>query len=269
MGQSDADVAIEAAEAGAAVVAASYGREHLRFAKSATDFATQTDLDAEQAITAVLSARRPDDAREGEELGRSGPAATARRWLIDPLCGTLNFAATTPLMAVNVALLDGGRTIAAASADPIARETFWTDGMSASVRRAGDDHPLTPSGLTGLVEINADRPTGAASVSAQLVTDVAFRAQFSPRVLSSTLGVAWVAAGRRAAYVTDGELRDDLHFAAGLALAEAAGCLVTDLYGAPLGTSDGAVISASVEVHTAILGYLVPHIESLRGPIGS
>ncbi|MEV0788018.1 inositol monophosphatase family protein [Kribbella sp. NPDC050459] len=264
MAMSDAEVAIEAADAGAAVVAGSYGREHLRFAKSATDFATQTDLDAERAITAVLSARRPDDAREGEEFGRSGPAATARRWLIDPLCGTLNFAATTPLMVVNVALLDGERTIAAAAADPVAQETFWTDFLSAQVRHAGTDHPLVPSVATGLVEINADRPTGAASVSGQLVADVAFRAQFSPRVLSSTLGVAWVAAGRRAAYVTDGELRNDLHFAAGLALAEAAGCIITDLRGAPLGTEDGAVISASAEVHTEILGFLAPHLERLR-----
>lgn len=264
MALSDADVAIEAASAGAAVVAASYGREHLRFAKSATDFATQTDLDAEQAVTAVLSDRRPDDAREGEEFGRSGPAATARRWLIDPLCGTLNFAATTPLMAVNVALLDGDRTLAAASADPIAQETFWTDGTAAHVRHTGTDHPLVPSAATGLVEINADRPTGAASVSGQLVADVAFRAQFSPRVLSSTLGVAWVAAGRRAAYVTDGELRNDLHFAAGLALAEAAGCVITDLRGGPLGTDDGALISATPEVHKAVLGFLAPHLERLR-----
>jgi myo-inositol-1(or 4)-monophosphatase len=257
-------VAIEAAEAGAVVVADSYGREHLRFAKSATDFATQTDLDAEQAITAVLAAHRPDDAREGEELGRSGPAATTRRWLIDPLCGTLNFAATTPLMVVNVALLDGDRTLAAASADPIAQETFWTDGELAHVRRAGNDVPLVPSAATGLVEINADRPNGAASVSGQLVVDVEFRAQFSPRVLSSTLGVAWVAAGRRAAYVTDGVLQNDLHFAAGLAIAAAAGCVITDLRGGPLGEGDGAVISADSEVHKAVLGFLAPHLERLR-----
>ena len=43
---------------------------------------------------------------DGEESGRTGPAAD-RLWLVDPLCGTLNYAARTPLVAVNVALRDG------------------------------------------------------------------------------------------------------------------------------------------------------------------
>ncbi|TWD80018.1 myo-inositol-1(or 4)-monophosphatase [Kribbella amoyensis] len=256
----DAEVALKAAKAGARVVAGAYGRETTRYAKSSTDFATQTDLDGEKAIVAVLSAHRPDDAREGEEFGRSGPASTARRWLIDPLCGTLNFAATTPLMVVNVALLDDDRTVAAASADPMADEIFWTDGGSAWVRRGDTDDPLVPTPATGLVEINVDRPSGSRSVSAQLVADVAFRSQYSPRVLSSTLGVAWVAAGRRAAYVSDGTFRNDLHFAAGLAITEAAGCVVTNLSGGPLHAGDGLVVSASEQVQADLL----EHLERLR-----
>lgn len=261
---SDVEVAIAAAEAGARVVAASYGVEQVRYAKSPTDFATQTDLDAEHAIVEVLSAHRPGDAREGEELGRSGPTTTDRVWLIDPLCGTLNFAATTPLMAVNVALVDDGRTAAAASADPITKEIFWTDGRSARVRRAGSDGRLVPTPATRLVEINADRPSDGQSVSGQLVTDLAFRARFSPRVLSSSLAVAWVAAGRRAAYVSDGGFRNDLHFAAGLAIAEAAGCVLTDLAGGPLHQGEGLVMGADEDVHAEILGCLAPHLERLR-----
>ncbi|MFD2356134.1 inositol monophosphatase family protein [Nonomuraea ferruginea] len=53
----------------------------------------------------------------------------------------------------------------------------------------------------------------------------------APRVVSTTLAVAWVAAMRRAAYVTDGHLQDSVHFAAGIALCRAAGCVVTDLHG--------------------------------------
>ncbi len=50
----DVEVAIAAAQAGADVVARTYGDSHTRFAKSATDFATQTDLDAEAAIIEVI-----------------------------------------------------------------------------------------------------------------------------------------------------------------------------------------------------------------------
>jgi myo-inositol-1(or 4)-monophosphatase len=260
----DTELAIEAVEAGAAVVLAGYGAEHARLAKSDTDFATETDLEAERAIGAVLRTARPGDAVIGEELGGSGSTDARRRWLVDPLCGTLNFAASTPLVAVNVALVADGDVSVAASADPIAGETFWTDGRTAHVRRGGIDRPLFPSSASGLVEINADRPVGGISVSAHLVTDVAFRGQFSPRVLSTTLGVAWVAAGRRAAYVSDGTFVEDLHFAAGLAIAKAAGCVITSFEGGSINEGDGVVISASDAIHLAVLEYLAPYVERLQ-----
>ena len=78
---------------------------------------------------------------------------------------------------------------------------------------------------------------------------------FRPRVVSSTLAVAWVATGQRAAYVTDGNILDkELHFAAGVALCEAAGCIVTDLCGGAWGDGPtGLVIGADAETHAAIV----------------
>src|SRR5581483_4733085 len=102
VGMTDGELAIAAAEAGAAVVRARYGGPLERYAKGGTDFATVADLEAEQAILDVIRAARPDDAFLGEEGGLSGEGE--RTWLVDPLCGTLNFAARTPLVAVNVAL---------------------------------------------------------------------------------------------------------------------------------------------------------------------
>ena len=57
------------------------------------------------------------DAIVGEEMGRSGAVDADRVWLLDPLCGTVNFAAGTGLVAVNAALVEGGRVDAAAVAD--------------------------------------------------------------------------------------------------------------------------------------------------------
>ena len=114
-----------------------YGSPLVRHAKEGTDFATSADLASEEAIRAVLAEHRPDDAMVGEEGGRTGPSRANRAWLVDPLCGTRNFAAQTPLVAVNVALRTGGAALAAASADPITGEVFWTDGRPlASARRA-------------------------------------------------------------------------------------------------------------------------------------
>ncbi|MFI5495325.1 inositol monophosphatase family protein [Actinoplanes sp. NPDC051859] len=255
----DADLAIAAAQAGARVVRSHYGTELTRYEKSAGDFATSADLDAEQAVLAVLRAARPDDPVVGEESGQTGNAHSHRRWLVDPLCGTLNFAVRTMLASVNVALITNSRCTAAASADPFTGEVFWTDGTAAYVRHAEQDQRLAPSAASGLVDLNLDPPFPNKEVfsAARRLADEGFVARFRPRVVSTTLAVAWVAAGRRAAYVTDGHLQDSVHFAAGIALCEAAGCVLTGIDGQPVHTGRGGlVVAADEETHAALLGLI-------------
>ncbi|WP_251096163.1 inositol monophosphatase family protein [Streptomyces sp. Caat 7-52] len=254
--ESDARLAVTAAQAGAAVVRELYGRRLDRYAKSGGDFATEADLAAERAILDVLRAGRPGDAVTAEESGRTGAAGAGRRWLVDPLCGTLNYAVQSMLVGVNVALRVGGEITAAATADPFSGEVFWTDGERARVRRDGEDAALTPTAGSALVDVNLDPPFPNAPGfrAVRMLADPGFTERFRPRVISSTLAVAWVAAGRRAAYVTDGHLTDSVHFAAGIALCRAAGCTVTGLYGEPLHTGAGGLIAAAdAGTHAALL----------------
>ncbi|PWU44400.1 phosphatase [Micromonospora globispora] len=256
---SDAELAVAAAQAGAAVVRARYGTALARFQKSAGDFATAADIEAERAILDVLRAARPDDAVTGEESGRVGAVGAQRMWLVDPLCGTLNYAVRTTLVAVNVALRAGSDVTVAASADPFADEVFWTDGARAYVRRDGADEALAPSAGSHLVDVNLDTrdPSDPNFRAGRLIADPGFLGRFHPRVVSTTLAVAWVAAGRRAAYVTDGDLRDNVHFAAGLTLCRAAGCVLTGIQGEPLHTgAGGLVVAADQETHAALLALI-------------
>ncbi|MER7728009.1 inositol monophosphatase family protein [Streptomyces sp. NPDC096323] len=254
---SDVQLAVEAAQAGAAVVRGMYGTVLSRTEKAGGDFATDADVAAEDAILGVLRTARPDDAVTGEESGETGAGGAERRWLVDPLCGTLNYAVQNMLVAVNVALRVGSGVTAAASADPFSGEVFWTDGVGAFVRKDGVDEELSPSPGSCLVDVNLDAPFPNAPDfrAVHLLAAPEFSERFRPRVVSTTLAVAWVAAGRRAAYVTDGDLRDSVHFAAGIALCEAAGCVVTDLRGLPPHTGRGGLIAAADrETHAALLG---------------
>ncbi|MEI7057512.1 inositol monophosphatase family protein [Nocardioides sp. CCNWLW239] len=255
----DHAVAIAAATAGAAVVRDMYGTDLSHFDKSPTDFATEADLASEKAIRETIATYRPDDAFEGEETGSSGDSQ--RRWLVDPLCGTLNYAAQTPLAAVNVALVTPDGVQAAVSADPISEEIFWTDGTDAWVRKSGGDTALSPTPRTRLVDIQCDGMLDRPFVGGQLVADPRLRAEFGPRVMSSTLAVAWVAAGRRAAYVTDGYLEGSVHFTAGIALCQAAGCIVTDLEGNRLHTGRGMIAAADEVTHRKLLDLVRRHLE--------
>ena len=111
MSINDRDLVIEAAAAGAAVVRSHYGTSLTRFGKSAGDFATTADIEAEKAILDVLRAARPDDLVLAEESGRTGTGGNGRTWLVDPLCGTLNYAVRNMLAraAVLVALPASGQ----------------------------------------------------------------------------------------------------------------------------------------------------------------
>lgn len=255
----DAEVAVTAARAGADAVRERYGRRLARIDKGAGDFATEADVAAEQAILQVIRAARPDDAVLGEEGGQQGAADAVRQWLVDPLCGTLNYAVGSMLVAVNVALRDG----AAAVADPFSGEVFHTDGESAWVRQDGTDVPLSPTSATGLVDVNLDPPFPNAPGfrAVDLLARPGFVARFRPRVVSTTLALAWVAAGKRAAYVTDGgDLSGSVHFAAGIALCRAAGCVVTGIDGAPTGPAGrGLVVAADAETHALLMKLIRDH----------
>jgi len=82
--------------------------------------------------------------------------------------------------------------------------------------------------------------------------DADFAAAFRPRVVSSSLALTWVAGGRRAAYVTDGDVAGSVHFSAGLAICAAAGCAITDLRG-DCGGAGGAIVAADEATHAALL----------------
>lgn len=258
----DAEVAVSAALAGAHEVVSAFRRPVTRHAKVGLDFATDTDVAAERAVRAVLAASRPGDAVVGEELGASGGDA-ARRWYVDPLCGTLNYAAGVPAFGVNVALTetrDGVELVrAAAVADPLTGEVVWTDGVRTRVRGAAGspDVVASPTAVTRLVNVDVDNGRGAP----ELVADAGLRGAWAVRVASTSLALAWVAAGRQTAYVTGAGVDGSVHFLPGVALCEAAGCVVTDLDGGPVRGGRGILAAADAATSHDLLA----RVRALRG----
>jgi myo-inositol-1(or 4)-monophosphatase len=218
----DVEVAIAVVEAGSRIVRRSFGHVLARIDKGEGDFATSADVEAEHAMLGVLRDVRPRDIVLGEETGRTGAFDGSRTWLLDPLCGTLNYAARMRVAAVNVALRDGTRFIAAAVADPFNDEVLWMDMSAAFVRTSNGDARLAPDARSRLVDANLDPPfpNAPAFRAVDLLGHSMFVRSFRPRVVSTSMALAWVATGQRAAYVTDGDPRDSVHFAAGIAVCQ-------------------------------------------------
>ena len=252
----DHEVAIAAARAGAAVLREMYGTEMERELKTGIDFATDADLAAERAILGVIRRARPGDGFVGEELGARAAREAGRLWLVDPLCGTLNFAARTSAYSVNVALTVRGNTTAAAVSHPPSGEVYWAHGTHFGILGPRGSAPPPTSRL---VDINADGPLDHPFVGAQLAADPDFRSRFGPRVESTTLALAWVATGQRLGYITDGVHRGSVHFTAGIALCRAAGRVITDFNGDAVHTGPGIVAAADPETHTSLLAMISKH----------
>jgi len=58
-----------------------------------------------------------------------------------------------------------GAVSAAAAADPNAGKLFWTDGTRSFRRFQAEDHPLAPSAIARLIDINRDGPTVRSSAA--------------------------------------------------------------------------------------------------------
>ncbi len=101
-------------------------------------------------------------------------------------------------------------------------------------------------------------PSGPGFRAADLLGHAKFVERFRPRVVSTTLALAWVAAGKRAAYVTDGDdLSGSVHFAAGIAVCRAAGCVVTGIDGPPIGQAGrGLVVATDAETHGLLMSMI-------------
>jgi myo-inositol-1(or 4)-monophosphatase len=107
LSSSDLELAERAARVGGEVLMGYYGRppEGLGAKSSATDLVSDADREAERAIRDLLSEERPSDGLVAEE-GSHAEADSGRRWIVDPLDGTINFLYELPAWAVSVALED-------------------------------------------------------------------------------------------------------------------------------------------------------------------
>ena len=86
---------------------------------------TAADLAVETELRRLLADARPDDAILGEEFGTTG--GSARRWILDPIDGTRNYARGIPVWATLVALEEAGNVRIGAVSAPALGRRWWAE----------------------------------------------------------------------------------------------------------------------------------------------
>jgi len=225
----DLDLAERAARAAGEVLLSYYGRppEGVASKSSSTDLVSDADREAERTIRELLAVERPDDGLIAEE-GSRADAASGRRWVVDPLDGTINFLYGFPAWAVSVALEDADGALVGVVHSPIHGETFravrgegaFLGERSLAVR---PPRPLERS----LVATGFSYEPERRAVQADVVRELLPRARDIRRAGAAALDLAWVAAGRLDAFFERGLHHWD--WAAGRLLVEEAGGTIATL----------------------------------------
>ena len=86
---------------------------------------TEADRMVESELRRLLSQRRPDDAILGEEEGVSGEGE--RRWIVDPIDGTRNYARGVPVWATLIALEEAGTVELGVVSAPALGRRWWAE----------------------------------------------------------------------------------------------------------------------------------------------
>jgi myo-inositol-1(or 4)-monophosphatase len=194
--------------------------------KGVVDLVTEADRASEALIAARLLGVYPDDALLAEEGSGAGQNSGARRrWIVDPLDGTTNFAHGHPVFAVSIALEVERQVVVGVVYDPLRDELFAaTAGGGATLNGSS----LTCSTVATLIE--AMLATGFAYDPTRRLENLSYFARFVAatqavrREGAAALDVCYVACGRYDGYWERGVSAWDIA-AAGLILAEAGGTL--------------------------------------------
>ena len=256
------NVAVKAARrAGQIINRAALELDSLQVArKGQSDYVTQIDRAAEDAIKEILLEAYPSHGILAEETGKT-PGKSEFEWIIDPLDGTTNFIHGFPQYAISIALAQEGQVAHGVIYDPIRNELFTASkGRGAFLNdrrvRVSRADRLTDSLIgTGFPYRVFDRVDAYMGAFRELTEKTAGMR----RPGAASLDLAYMASGRLDGFWEFGLAPWDM--AAGTLMILEAGGFVTDLNGNSDYLSTGDVIAGTPKVHTQLLQIVQKHLK--------
>jgi myo-inositol-1(or 4)-monophosphatase len=244
----DLKVALKAAEAGAKVIRSFSGKKFKVRHKGEINLVTEVDEAAQASIVRVIQKAFPEDALLAEEKDLSVHAGAPRRWIIDPIDGTTNFAHGYPVYCVSVALEEKGKLKAGVIWDPTRQEVFTAEkGQGAFLNgkaiRVSTQKKLKASLLVTGFPYDLYDP---AKDNLRLFNHLIFKAQAIRRDGSAALNLAYIACGRFDGFWELGLSPWDV--AAGVLLIREAGGKVLDFEGKPYPISSPRLIAGNMSI---------------------
>ncbi len=248
------EVASLAARAGGRVALEHLGQPDYQRWKGHRDIVSGASLAVQEAILSVLSKETPEFgvlAEEGPE-DEPLPVDAEHLWIVDPICGSLNYTQGIPYFAVSVALRTEGAIRVGAVLDPVRDELFAaTLSSSATLNGSVIGVQQISEGFDAMEKawIGTDWPKDLDTLdnALKIATIMARQVIVLNSYGSPALGICNVAAGRLHAYwALDLKIWD---MAAAAVVLTRAGGTLTDHLGASWLFSQGGYIASNSIIH--------------------
>lgn len=242
-------IALKAAHAAGALHKEKLGNITCIDYKSAFNLVTEVDKAAEAMILQILKAEFPQDNYLAEETGASQTSDNGRRWLIDPLDGTTNYAHAYPFFSVSIALEEDGEITLGVVHNAVSQELFWAEkGLGARL----NDRVISVScnAKLGSSLLATGFPPDTKNSRFHNMTEFTTITNASHGVRrdgSAALDLCFVACGR-----LDGFWEKKLapwDVAAGSLIVREAGGRVTNLENGPLDMNSGHILATNGLIH--------------------
>jgi myo-inositol-1(or 4)-monophosphatase len=216
-------------------------------AKEGRDVVTASDVAVEELVRGLLreSVGQPV---VGEERGGARPNDGSGYWLVDPICGTRNYASGVSLYCLNLAFIQGDEVVAAVVAGPSTFEIVIAERDRGAWLLEGDQlHAIRPSSISQMIAVESDKVEGARRAQAAALSAAALSVdRWDFRSFGTTLSLAYLATGRIAACALFST--SAVHSAAGSLLVTEAGAILTDIDGQPWTIASSTLLASADQV---------------------
>ncbi len=249
-------VSREASKTGAEVLMRNYGEINTLKSKSVeSDIVTNADIETEQIVIELLKKKTPELSILAEESGTTGDKDSLV-WCIDPLDGTTNYAHKYPFFATSIGLMWNHKPILGSISAPALHEDYWgCPGLGSFC----NDEPIKASKTKRL--INSLLVTGFAYDRTNVKDNnyaefcwMTHRTRGVRRAGAASIDLAYAACGRVDGYWERGLSPWDL--AAGVAIAEIAGCDICDYKGGNFDLKSGRILACNPQLRSIIIDEL-------------
>lgn len=225
------------------------------------DIVTEVDKESQRIIVEGLKSAFPQHHVLAEEDLPTGIGAAREAieflqneehlWIIDPIDGTTNFVSGIPIAGVIISYASRGVTQFGLIYDPYRDEMFTAWKNAGAFMNGQRICCSTICEMADSVVCTGSPPNGAALAACLRATKRISHQVRSVRMLgSAAIMLAWVAAGRTAAYF-DVDLNVWDH-AAGALLVQEAGGRVSDAHGAPFTLTTRNLVASNGKIHDSL-----------------